>query len=141
MTDMMAIAIVQPGGPDVLQPIRQPRPAPGRGQILMKVAAAGVNRPDISQRKGGYPPPPGAPETPGLEIAGQVAALGPGTARYRLGDAVCALVPGGGYAEYCLAAEDNALPDPAGFTMEEAAGLPETFFTVWTNVFESGALK
>jgi NADPH:quinone reductase len=117
------------------------RPEAGAGQVLIKVTAAGVNRPDILQRMGGYPPPAGAPLTPGLEVAGEVVALGAGVLRYRLGDQVCALVPGGGYAEYCVAAEDNALPVPAGFSMIEAAALPETFFTVWTNVFQRGALK
>jgi NADPH:quinone reductase len=105
------------------------------------VAAAGVNRPDILQRMGGYPPPAGAPLTPGLEVAGEVMALGEGVKRYSLGDQVCALVPGGGYAEYCVAAEDNTLPVPAGLSMIEAAALPETYFTVWTNVFQRGALK
>ena len=138
---MTAIAIREPGGPEVLVPERVEVPRPGTGQVLIKVAAAGVNRPDILQRQGGYPPPPGAPLTPGLEIAGEVVAVGEGVRRYGLGDKVCALVPGGGYAEHCLAAEDNALPIPAGLSMEEAAGLPETYFTVWTNVFQRGALK
>ena len=117
------------------------RPEAGAEQILIKVAAAGVNRPDILQAKGGYPPPAGAPLTPGLEVAGVVVALGADVRRYKLGDEVCALVPGGGYAEYCVAAEDNALPVPHGFSMVEAAALPETYFTVWTNVFQRGALK
>jgi NADPH2:quinone reductase len=138
---MTAIAITTPGGPEVLKPARLQRPEPGPGEILVKVAAAGVNRPDVLQRQGGYPPPPGAPATPGLEIAGEVVAAGPGVKRYRAGDKVCALVPGGGYAEYCVAAEDNALPVPAGLNMVEAAGLPETFFTVWTNVFDRAGLK
>jgi len=141
MTYMTAIAITTPGGPEVLKPVRLGRPAPGAGEILVKVAAAGINRPDVLQRQGGYPPPPGAPATPGLEIAGEVAAVGPATKRYRVGDKVCALVPGGGYAEYCVAAEDNALPVPAGLSLVEAAGLPETFFTVWTNVFDRAGLK
>lgn len=141
MTQMTAIAITTPGGPEVLKPVSLARPEPQAGEILVKVAAAGVNRPDVLQRQGGYPPPPGAPATPGLEIAGEVAVVGPGVKRYRVGDKVCALVPGGGYAEYCLAAEDNALPVPAGLTMVEAAGLPETFFTVWTNVFDRAGLK
>jgi NADPH2:quinone reductase len=111
------------------------------GMLLVKVAAAGVNRPDILQRQGNYAPPQGASLIPGLEIAGTVVECGPGTKRFKPGDQVCALVPGGGYAEYCLAAEDNALPLPSGLTMQEAAGLPETFFTVWTNVFERGALQ
>jgi NADPH2:quinone reductase len=138
---MTGIAIVKPGGPDVLVPERIAVPQPGTGQILIKVAAAGVNRVDVLQRLGGYPPPPGAPLTLGLEVAGEVVGLGKGVQRYRLGDKVCALVPGGGYAEYCVAAEDNSLPIPSTLSMEEAAGIPETFFTVWTNVFQRGALK
>jgi len=141
MHEMTTIAITKPGGPDVLKPVKLPVPVPGPGQLLVRVRAAGVNRPDVLQRQGAYPPPPGAPATPGLEIAGEVVGLGQGVKRYKAGDQVCALVPGGGYAEYCLAAEDNALPVPPGFTMEEAAAIPETFFTVWTNVFERGRLK
>ncbi len=141
MATMTAIAIREPGGPDVLVSEAIARPIPTAGQVLVKVAAAGVNRPDILQRQGGYPPPPGAPLTPGLEIAGEVVALGEGIARYRLGDLVCALVPGGGYAEYAVAHEDNALPVPKGMALTEAAGLPETYFTVWTNVFERGRLQ
>jgi len=141
MNEMTAIAITEPGGPEVLKPVKLPVPVPGPGQVLVKVGAAGVNRPDLLQRQGAYPPPPGAPATPGLEIAGEVVGLGQGIKRYRAGDYVCALVPGGGYAEYCLAAEDNALPLPPGFSMEEAAGIPETFFTVWTNVFDRGRLR
>jgi NADPH2:quinone reductase len=138
---MQAIAITEPGGPEVLKSVSLPRPVAGAGQLLIKVAAAGVNRPDILQRQGGYPPPPGAPDTPGLEIAGEVAAVGDGVSRYRVGDKVCALVPGGGYAEYCVAAEDNALPVPGGLSLVEAAALPETYFTVWTNVFQRGRLQ
>ena len=141
MNHMNAIAIVQPGGPEALMLARMPKPEAGAGQILVKVAAAGVNRPDILQRKGGYPPPAGAPLTLGLEIAGEVVALGEGVKRYRLGDKVCALVPGGGYADYCVAAEDNALPVPQGLSLIEAAAIPETYFTVWTNVFQRAALK
>ncbi len=141
MNEMTAIAIREPGGPDMLVPERITRPIPATGQVLVKVAAAGVNRPDVLQRKGGYPPPPGAPLTPGLEMAGEVVALGEGCKRYAVGDKVCALVPGGGYAEYCVAAEDNTLPVPDGMTMIEAAGLPETYFTVWTNVFQRGRLQ
>ncbi len=141
MSEMTAIAITRPGGPEVLKPVKLPVPVPEQGQVLVRVKAAGVNRPDVLQRQGAYPPPPGAPETPGLEIAGEVVGLGEGVKRYEAGDHVCALVPGGGYAEYCLAAEDNALPVPPGFSMEEAAGIPETFFTVWTNVFERGRLQ
>jgi putative PIG3 family NAD(P)H quinone oxidoreductase len=110
-------------------------------EILIRVRAAGVNRPDVQQRKGAYPPPSGASDLPGLEVAGEVAALGPGTKRWRVGDLVCALTPGGGYAEYCRVHETNALPIPHGFTFTEAAALPETFFTVWHNVFERGGLK
>lgn len=138
---MKAIAIREPGGPDVLVPVEIDCPLAAEGQLLIKVAAAGVNRPDVLQRQGGYPPPPGAPVTPGLEVAGEVIALGQGTHRFKVGDKVCALVPGGGYAEYCVAAEDNCLPVPKGLSLIEAAGLPETYFTVWTNVFERGALK
>jgi NADPH:quinone reductase len=141
MTMMTAIAIREPGGPDVLVPEQIERPRAGLGQVLIKVVAAGVNRPDVLQRKGGYPPPPGAPLTPGLEVAGEVVALGEGTKRFRVGDKVCALVPGGGYAEYCVAAEDNTLPVPAGMSLIESAGLPETYFTVWTNVFQRGRLS
>ncbi len=141
MTMMTAIAIREPGGPEMLVPEQITRPVPSTGQLLVKVAAAGVNRPDVLQRKGGYPPPPGAPLTPGLEMAGEVVALGEGCKRYMVGDKVCALVPGGGYAEYCAAAEDNTLPVPDGMTMIEAAGLPETYFTVWTNVFQRGRLQ
>jgi NADPH:quinone reductase len=141
MTKMTAISISKPGGPEVLVPEQIDRPSPGREQILVQVVAAGVNRPDVMQRMGGYPPPPGAPLTPGLEIAGEVVDLGEGCTRYKVGDHVCALVPGGGYAEYCVAAESNALPVPTGMTMIEAAGVPETYFTVWTNVFQRGALQ
>lgn len=138
---MKAIEIKTPGGPEVLQIGEMPTPQPGKGQVLLKVHAAGVNRPDVLQRQGGYPPPPGAPATPGLEIAGEVTALGEGTLRYRVGDKVCGLVPGGGYAEYCVVAGDNALPVPPGFSMIEAAAIPETYFTVWTNVFDRARLK
>lgn len=139
--EILAIRITTPGGPEVLKPVPLLSPEAGEGQILIKVEAAGVNRPDVLQRQGGYPPPPGAPETPGLEVAGRVAALGSGVKRYKVGDAVCALVPGGGYAEYCVAAEDNALPVPDGIGMVEAGAIPETFFTVWTNVFDRCRLK
>ncbi|MDZ4380250.1 MAG: NAD(P)H-quinone oxidoreductase [Parvibaculum sp.] len=138
---MKSIAIREPGGPDVLVPAEIETPTPGHGEILIRVAAAGINRPDTIQRMGLYPPPPGAPATPGLEVAGEVVAAGAGVTRWQVGDKVCALVGGGGYAEYCLAHESHALPVPKGFSMVEAAALPETFFTVWTNVFERGALK
>jgi NADPH:quinone reductase len=141
MNMMTAISISTPGGPEVLVPEQIAMPIPALGQVLIKVAAAGVNRPDILQRQGGYPPPAGAPLTPGLEVAGEVVVVGQGVQRYRVGDQVCALVPGGGYAEYCVAAEDNCLPIPQGMSLIEAAGLPETYFTVWTNVFQRGRLK
>jgi len=137
---MNAIDITEPGGPEVLQPRELPVPSPGEGEVLIRVEAAGVNRPDVMQRRGMYPPPPGAPATPGLEVAGTVVAVGPGGASPRVGEATCALVTGGGYAEYCLAAAPLCLPVPDGFSMVEAAALPETFYTVWTNVFERGAL-
>ena len=138
---MTVIAITQPGGPRVLRHEKRELPELRDGEILVHVRAAGVNRPDVQQRKGAYPPPPGASDLPGLEVAGEVAALGPGTKRWRVGDQVCALTPGGGYAEYCRVHETNALPIPHGFTFTEAAALPETFFTVWHNVFERGGLK
>jgi len=141
MKNMTAIAITTPGGPEVLKPVTIPVPVPKPGEILVKVKAAGVNRPDVLQRQGGYPPPPGAPDTPGLEIAGEVVALGDGVKRYEVGDRVCALVPGGGYAQYAVVHEDNALPVPPGLSFTEAAAIPETFFTVWTNVFDRGRLK
>src|SRR4051812_15721329 len=138
---MTAIAISKPGGPEVLVPEERPVPQPGPGEILVKVAAAGVNRPDVMQRQGLYPPPKGAPDIPGLEIAGEVVALGDNVRRWKRGDKVMALVIGGGYAEYCLAHESHALPIPQNLSMLEAAAIPETFFTVWHNAFERGALK
>jgi NADPH:quinone reductase len=138
---MTAIAIRAPGGPDMLVPEQRPLPAPGSGEILVRVAAAGVNRPDVMQRRGLYPPPKGAPDIPGLEIAGEVAACGPDVTRWKVGDRVTALVVGGGYAEYCVAVEGHALPLPAGLSATEAAAIPETAFTVWHNVFERGALR
>src|SRR5579864_4476418 len=137
---MTAIGIKAPGGPEMLVPEERPVPAPGAGEILVKVAAAGVNRPDVMQRKGNYPPPPGAPDIPGLEIAGELVAIGPGVKRWKIGDRVFALVAGGGYAEYCLAHESHALP-LSGLPMVEAAAIPETFFTVWHNMVERGGLK
>jgi NADPH2:quinone reductase len=137
---MTAIGIKTPGGPDMLVPEERAVPSPGDGEILVKVAAAGVNRPDVHQRQGNYPPPPGAPDIPGLEIAGEVVALGPNVKRWKVGDRVMALVVGGGYAEYCLAHGSHALP-LSGLSMVEAAAIPETFFTVWHNVFERGGLQ
>ena len=137
---MTAIGIKAPGGPEALAPEERPVPSPGDGEILIKVAAAGVNRPDVMQRKGLYPPPPGAPDIPGLEVAGEIVALGSGVQRWKIGDRVMALVVGGGYAEYCLAHASHALP-VSGLSMVEAAAIPETFFTVWHNTFERGGLK
>jgi len=137
---MTCIAIREPGGPNVLVASEQPLPSPGDGEILVKVIAAGVNRPDVMQRQGHYPPPKGATEIPGLEIAGEVVDVGRGTTRWKQGDKVMALVVGGGYAEYCLAFEGHALSVPANLSMVEAAAIPETFFTVWHNVFERGKL-
>jgi NADPH2:quinone reductase len=137
---MTAIGIKAPGGPDMLVREQRPVPAPADGEILVKVAAAGVNRPDVMQRQGLYPPPPGAPDIPGLEIAGEVVALGPNVKRWKSGGRVMALVVGGGYAEYCLAHASHALP-VSGLSMVEAAAIPETLFTVWHNVFERGGLK
>ena len=138
---MRAIEISEPGGPDALRPVERPAPAPGHGQILIKVAYAGVNRPDALQRAGDYAPPPGASDLPGLEASGVVASVGPGVAEWSEGDEVCALLPGGGYAEYAVAPAAHALPIPAGMGMKEAACLPETYFTVWSNVFMRGRLK
>ncbi len=138
---MTAIEIAEPGGPEVLRPAIRDVAKPGAGEILIKVAAAGVNRPDVMQRTGGYAPPPGASGIPGLEVAGEVVGLGVGVDGFALGDGVCALVTGGGYAEYCVAPAGQALPVPAGLSMVEAASLPETFFTVWTNVFDRARLK
>lgn len=137
---MMAIGISRPGGPEVLVPERRPVPAPAVGDVLIRVAAAGVNRPDLMQRQGRYPPPAGVSDVPGLEVAGVVVASGPGAHRYRRGERVCALVAGGGYAEYCTAPEGQVLPVPAGLSEVEAAALPETFFTVWANVFDDARL-
>ncbi len=138
---MTAVAISAPGGPDVLQATTLPTPKPGAGQLLVKVAAAGVNRPDVLQRLGVYPPPPGHSPLLGLEIAGEVVERGAGVTRWRAGDRVCALVNGGGYAQYCIAEDTAALPIPAGLDMIHAAAVPETFFTVWNNVFERGKLE
>ncbi|HZH27508.1 MAG TPA: NAD(P)H-quinone oxidoreductase [Azospirillaceae bacterium] len=139
---MTAVEITRPGGgPDVLKPTRRPVPQPGNGEVLIKVAAAGVNRPDVLQRLGLYPMPPGVTDIPGLEVAGTIAALGPGADGFEVGDPVCALLAGGGYAEWAVAPVPQVLPVPKGLSPVEAAGLPETVFTVWTNVFERGALK
>ncbi len=138
---MTGIAIDRPGGPEVLVARSVAVPRPGPGQLLMKVAAAGVNRPDVLQRSGSYPPPKGHSELPGLEAAGEVVALGEGVKRWKAGDEVTALLNGGGYAEYCLVEEGAALPVPAGLSMVEAAAIPETYFTVWHNVFQRGGLK
>jgi len=138
---MIAIAIARPGGPEVLQPIDVPVPAPGSREVLIRVSAAGVNRPDIMQRDGKYPPPPGASDIPGLEVSGVVAACGPSVERWREGDRVCALVSGGGYAEYCLAPDVQCLPVPSTLDLVSAGGVPETFFTVWANAFERGRLR
>lgn len=138
---MTAIGFDTPGGPEVLQPQTVPVPVPGTGQVLIKVAFAGVNRPDVIQRRGLYPPPPGASPIPGLEVAGEVVALGADVNDVMLGQKVCALVTGGGYAEYCLAMADHCLPVPAEMPLDQAAALPETLFTVWHNVFERGWAK
>jgi putative PIG3 family NAD(P)H quinone oxidoreductase len=133
---MLAIDPETPGGPEVLVPVRRPVPRPGKGEVLIRVAAAGVNRPDVLQRKGGYAPPPGASSIPGLEIAGEVVMLGEGTETALIGLEVCALIAGGGYAEYAVAPEGSCLPVPHGLSLTEAAAIPETLFTVWTNLFE-----
>ncbi|KQT88115.1 NAD(P)H-quinone oxidoreductase [Aurantimonas sp. Leaf443] len=140
-TDMTAILLDGFGGPDVLKPGRRPVPQVKAGEILVEVHAAGVNRPDVLQRMGAYPPPAGAPDWPGLEIAGRVVALGEGARVHKLGDAVAALLPGGGYAQYAAVADENAIAVPEGLSMVEAAAIPETFFTVWHNVFQRGGLK
>ena len=140
-TEMTAIEITEPGGPEVLRPARRPLPEPALGEVLIEVTGAGVNRPDTMQRQGLYPPPPGASDLPGLEVSGTVVANGPGARRYEVGAAVCALTHGGGYAEYCVAPETQTLPVPAGLAVTDAAGLPETCFTVWTNAFERARLR
>jgi len=138
---MIAIEISRPGDPDVLVPVERPRPVPASGEVLIRVAAAGVNRPDVFQRRGRYPPPPGASDIPGLEVAGVVEEVGADVRDCRVGDGVCALVAGGGYAEYCVAPSPQCLPIPRGLDYVAAAAMPETFFTVWTNVFERGRLR
>ncbi|WP_201862522.1 NAD(P)H-quinone oxidoreductase [Microvirga soli] len=140
--DMMRAVVAEgSGGPEVLKVVQRPVPRPGDGEILVRVKAAGVNRPDVLQRQGGYPPPPGAPDILGLEIAGEAVGAGPSAGRFSIGEPVMALVPGGGYAEYALVHESNALPVPPGLSFEEAGAIPETYFTVWTNVFDRGRLQ
>jgi NADPH2:quinone reductase len=137
---MRVIEISAAGGPEVLLPAERPTPAPAAGEVLIKVSAAGVNRPDVFQRKGAYPPPPGASDIPGLEVAGTIAAVGDGVRAFSTGDEVCALVTGGGYAEFCVAPEVQVLPVPRGMSAVDAACIPENYFTVWTNVFDRGRL-
>ena len=138
---MRAVAISEPGGPEVLTIEERPMPVVGEGEVLLAVAAAGVNRVDVMQRKGNYPPPPGASDIPGLEVSGLVSRVGEGVTRFKKGDEVIALVTGGGYADYCVAAEATTLPLPEPLTLVEGAGIPETTFTVWHNVFERGGLR
>lgn len=138
---MTVIGISKPGGPEVLLPETRPVPTPGAGELLVKVAAAGVNRPDVAQRSGSYPPPPGASDLPGLEIAGEVVAVGPGVTQHKIGDKVMSLVAGGGYAEYCIAPDAQAITVPDALSMIEAGATPETLMTVWHNVFERGKLQ
>jgi NADPH:quinone reductase len=138
---MTVIGISKPGGPEVLLPETRAVPAPGPGEILIKVQAAGVNRPDVAQRSGSYPPPPGASDLPGLEVAGEVAAVGPGVTKHKVGDKVMSLVAGGGYAQYCIAQDAQAMAVPPSLSMLEAGAIPETLMTVWHNVFERGALQ
>ena len=138
---MICVEISSPGPPEVLRPIDRPDPSPGAGEVLIRVAAAGVNRPDVMQRQGHYPPPPGASDIPGLEVAGTIEAVGADSGNWRVGDTVCALVAGGGYATKCVAPAVQCLPVPASLDFVSAAAIPETFFTVWTNVFERAGLK
>lgn len=138
---MIAVEIAGPGGPEMLRSVERPVPAPGEADVLIRVEAAGVNRPDVMQRLGKYPPPPGASDIPGLEVAGTIAALGPAVTRWRAGDRVCALVAGGGYAQFCAAPEPQCLPIPGSLTATAAAAVPETFFTVWTNLFQRAGLN
>src|SRR3954471_15439541 len=138
---MTVIGISKPGGPEVLLPETRSLPVPGPGEILIRVQAAGVNRPDVAQRSGSYPPPPGASDLPGLEVAGEVVALGEGAAKHKLGDKVMSLVAGGGYAQYCIAQDAQAMAVPQALSINEAGALPETLMTVWHNVFERGGLQ
>ena len=140
-TSQTSIEITQPGGPEVLKPALRAMPQPGDNQLLIQVAAAGINRPDVFQRMGFYPPPPGVTDIPGLEVSGTVVAVGPGVEDYVIGDQVCALLSGGGYAEYAIAEESLCLPIPEGLDLVDAAALPETCFTVWHNLFERAELK
>ena len=141
MQEMRAIEIMEPGGPDVLRPVVMSIPKPNRNEVLIKIAFAGVNRPDVLQRAGSYMPPPGASDLPGLEASGTVFAIGQNVTNWAIGDEVCALLPGGGYAEYAVTQASHCLPVPKGMGLEQAAALPETFFTVWSNVFQRGKLK
>lgn len=138
---MAVVEIARPGGPEVLRAAARPRPRPGPGEVLIEVEAAGVNRPDVLQRQGHYPPPPGASDLPGLEVAGTIVEVGEGAGEWSAGDRVCALLAGGGYAQYAAAPAPQCLPIPRGLDAVQAAALPETFFTVWTNVFERGRLR
>ena len=138
---MICIEISEPGGPDVLKAVERPDPEPGPGEVLIRVAAAGVNRPDVLQRRGAYPPPPGASDIPGLEVSGTIAGIGAGVDGWRVGDAVCALVSGGGYATMCVAPAPQCLRVPSTLDLIAASAIPETFFTVWTNVFDRGRLQ
>jgi len=139
--EMTAVEIAAPGGPEQLKPAVRPMPQPGEGEVLVRVQAAGVNRPDVMQRQGRYPPPPGASDLPGMEIAGEIVALGPKVSGWSVGDKITSLLPGGGYAQYAVAAAALCMPIPAGLSMVEAAAIPETFLTVWTNLFERGHCK
>ena len=138
---MICVEIAEPGGPDVLRAVERPDPMPGPGDVLIRVAAAGINRPDVLQRRGAYPPPPGASDIPGLEVAGTIAAIGDRVSDWRVGDRVCALVAGGGYASMCVAPAPQCLTVPTSLDLIAAAAIPETFFTVWTNVFDRGHLQ
>jgi len=140
-TTMQAVEISHPGEPEVLRLCERPLPVPAAGEVLIKVAAAGVNRPDVAQRMGAYPPPPGTSDLPGLEVAGEIIGGDIGSSGWRIGDAVCALLTGGGYTQYCTAAAQQCLPVPKGLSLVQAAGLPETFFTVWSNVFDRAKLQ
>src|SRR6185503_7750496 len=139
--ELICVEISSPGNPEVLRPVERPDPVPAAGEVLIRVAAAGINRPDVMQRQGHYPPPPGASDIPGLEVAGVIESVGAQVSEWRVGDAVCALVAGGGYATKCVAPAPQCLPIPSTLDLVNAAALPETFFTVWTNVFDRGRLQ